>query len=320
MNGLAPSASAQRGVSFALALSFALAACRPEAPAAPGAPAAAGPAAREAAVSAPAAPAGLPTPGGMVYVPGGPVRIGADDGDAAALPTERPAFDAEVAAFFLDRSPVTVARFRGFVEATAHVTEAERLGDAAVLDPHAGWQLVPGASWHRPLGPEAAPAPEDHPVTQVSWGDAVAFCAWADGRLPTEVEWEHAARGGTNRRHRYAWDGELHHGGHPHANTLNTDDGFSLTSPVGAFGATALGLTDMGGNVWEWTDAWFRPYAERDRPFTPTPTSERVLRGGSFLCHADYCHGYRVSARSHATPGSALFNAGFRCARDAGGT
>ena len=299
-----------RGASGVLTLVLLLSACRSEEPAPPDILVPVG--------SAPEAGPVVAAPAGMVYVPGGTTRIGADADDPAALPSEQPAFDADVAPLFLDRAPVTVARFRDFAEATGYATEAERLGDAAVLDPSAGWQLVPGAAWPRPLGPGGPAAPPDHPVTQVSFGDAEAFCAWAGGRLPTEVEWEHAARGGTNRRHRYAWDGEFMDGGHPHANTLNTDDGFSTTSPVGTFGATPLGLTDLGGNVWEWTDAWYRPYAERDQPFAPTEASERVLRGGSFLCHADYCHGYRVSARSHATPGSALYNAGFRCARDAG--
>jgi sulfatase modifying factor 1 len=190
------------------------------------------------------------------------------------------------------------------------------------------WTLVPGADWRHPLGPGGPATPTDHPVTQVSWNDAAAYCAAEGGRLPTEVEWEHAARGARDRRQPYAWgDALLTHdpdGPHHHAHTWtgtfpseNTAaDGYVTTSPVGAFGETELGLTDMGGNVWEWTASWFRSYAERDRPFTPTPTSERVMRGGSFLCHPSFCHGYRVSARSHATPDSGLFNAGFRCAQD----
>jgi sulfatase modifying factor 1 len=199
----------------------------------------------------------------------------------------------------------------------------------------AGWQLVPGATWHHPLGASGPAAPADHPVTQVAWNDAVAFCEAEGGRLPTEVEWEHAARNARNDRRPYAWGDSLvthdagsggHGEAHHHANTWNGTfptentgaDGYELTSPVGVFGETDLGLTDLGGNVWEWTADWFRPYAERDEPFTPTPQSEKVQRGGSFLCHPSYCHGYRVSARSHATPESSLFHVGFRCARNAG--
>ncbi|MDH5821647.1 formylglycine-generating enzyme family protein [Luteimonas sp. RD2P54] len=271
---------------------------------------------------APSAPiANVPTPEGMVYVPGGTTRIGAEDGTA----DERPVFLAEVTPFFMDVHPVTVAEFRAFVEATGHVTEAERLGDAGVYDPgNGGWRLVPGAHWRRPMGPEAPKPPDDHPVTQVSWNDAVAYAAWAGKRLPTEIEWEHAARNARNARHPYAWGEALVEDGRHRANTWqgpfpggNTgEDGYLFTSPVGAFGATELGLTDMGGNVWEWTADWFRPYAERERPYTPGGASERVQRGGSFLCHVSYCHGYRVSARSRSTPDTALFHVGFRLVRD----
>jgi sulfatase modifying factor 1 len=258
----------------------------------------------------------------MVHVPGGRTRIGADDG----LPDEAPAFDVDVDPFFLDRHPVTLAQFLAFVEATAYVTEAERFGNAGVYDPASdGWRMVDGANWRQPLGPQHPPAPPDHPVTQVSWNDAVAYARWAGKRLPTEVEWEHAARNGRNSRDRYAWGDSLITQGRYHANTwrprpgqsATDDDGHTLTSPVGAFGATSLGLTDMGGNVWEWTQDWYRSYADRDRPFHPTASSEKVQRGGSFLCHPDVCHGFRVSARSHSTPETALFNVGFRLAADA---
>lgn len=271
--------------------------------------------------AAPKAPEGIDVPDGMVYVPGGVTRIGSEDG----LPHERPVFEAEVEHVFLDEHPVTVAQFRAFVEATGHVTDAERIGDAGVLDLNTGaWRLLPGASWHHPLGPDGPGAPDDHPVTQVSWHDAVAYAEWAGKRLPTEVEWEHAARGGRDARRPYAWGDSLVENGIHRANTWQGvfpsynagDDGHVLTSPVGAFGTTELGLTDMGGNVWEWTADWFRSYAERGRPFTPTPESEKTQRGGSFLCHDSYCHGYRVSARSHSTPETSLFHVGFRCARD----
>lgn len=284
-----------------------------------------------------AAPDGLEIPVGMVYVPGGQTLIGAE----AALPGlahERPAFEAEVVPFFLDQSPVTVARFRSFVEATGYETQAEGFGDAGVLDRETGaWTLAAGANWQRPLGPDAPPAPEDHPVTQVSWNDAQAHCAWTGGRLPTEAEWEHAARGARNRAGPYPWGGADaqeateepdEHRIRYRANTWNGTfpvrntgaDGYLRTSPVAAFGATELGLTDLAGNVWEWTASWYQPYplhADVAQPPTgPSGEPERVQRGGSYLCNPSWCHGYRVSARSHATPETALEHVGFRCARD----
>ena len=262
-------------------------------------------------------------PAGMVYVPGGVTHVG----DDAGLPDERPAFAARVAPFYLDVHPVTVAAFRRFVEATGYRTDAERIGDAGVYDAADDrWVLVREATWHHPLGPNGAAAPDDHPVTQVSWRDADAFASWAGKRLPTEVEWEHAARGARDLRQRYPWGDSARPGGRHVANTWQgaasgtegsgrEDDGFLLTSPVGTYGATPLGLTDLGGNVWEWTADWYRAYGARDLPFTVGSTSEKVQRGGSFLCHADVCHGFRIAARSHSTPETALFHVGFRLAR-----
>ena len=261
-------------------------------------------------------------PPGMVYVPGGRTRIGSEDGP----PAERPVFVAEVKPFYLDVNPVTVAEFRRFVEATGYVTDAEKAGSAGVMDFESGrWDLVPGASWRLPSGAGARPAPDDHPVTQVSWNDASAYARWAGKRLPTEIEWEHAARGARDARDSYSWGGDaLIVGGRHRTNTWQGPfpgrnsgaDGFELTSPVGQFGQTSLGLTDMGGNVWQWCEDWFRSYADRSQPFTPRPKAEKVQRGGSFLCSREFCHGYRVSARSHSTPDTALFHTGFRCARD----
>ncbi len=257
-------------------------------------------------------------PDGMALIPGGQTDIGAEDGLAA----ERPVFRAAVNSFLLDVNPVTVAAFRDFVDSTGFVTQGETFGDAGVLVDKK-WALVPGADWRNPRGPSEPAAPDDHPVTQVSWDDAVAYCAFADKRLPTEIEWEHAARGARNNRDRYAWGEHLVDAGHHHANTWQgtfpevnfNEDGFAYTSPVGKFGRTDLGLTDMGGNVWEWTDDWFRPYGSGYNSFSPNPTSERVQRGGSFLCNEDWCHGFRVSARSPSTPETSLFHVGFRCAR-----
>ena len=261
----------------------------------------------------------------MVGVPGGTTTVGVLEGEGG-LAHERPAFEVEVAPFFLDRSPVTVERFRAFVQATDVATHAEGFGDGAVMDPSTGqWGLVAGATWRTPLGPDGGTSLDRHPATQVSYADAEAFCAWDGGRLPTEVEWEHAARGADNDRSAYAWGDALSDASGPRANTWtgtfpggdDGSDGYAGgTSPVGHFGETTLGLTDLGGNVWEWTASWYRPYSQRDAPFTPTAQSERVQRGGSYLCHASYCHGYRVSARSHATPESSFAHVGFRCARD----
>jgi sulfatase modifying factor 1 len=293
--------------------------------------------------SAPPPPDSLSVPEGMVFVPGGRTRIGVTDRELADVrrnprhsrggvrnvwgPESQPSFVASVDPFLLDKHPVTVAAFRRFVEATDYETQAERFGNAGVLRPKAGrWQLVKGADWRHPRGPNAPAAKADHPVTQVSWNDAQAYCQWRDARLPTEVEWEHAARGARNRRTACPW-GKCPRGAvkedsaHP-ANTWqgrfparNTAaDGYRYTSPVGAFGESELGLTDMGGNVWEWTSSRFRPYPKHDTSAGSPSQGERVQRGGSFQCNE--CGGYHVFARSHATPETSLFHVGVRCAKD----
>lgn len=270
------------------------------------------------------APAAAEAPlAGMIGIPAGETQIGATTG----LPDERPVFTAQVPAFLLDRSPVTVDAFARFVAARGHTSDAERLGGGAVMTFGTGiWRLVQGATWRRPYGPNGPEADGSHPVTQVSWRDARAYCAWAGKRLPTEIEWEHAARSGhAGNEPVYAFGDALVRDGDYLANVwtgmfpvINSKaDGYSTTSPVGAFGTTPLGLTDMAGNVWEWTDSWYRSYADRDEPYTPGPASERVQRGGSYLCDPSFCHGFRVSARGHATPDSAHMHVGFRCAADA---
>ncbi len=258
----------------------------------------------------------------MIYIAGGETEIGSVEGSA----DETPVFRTTVKPFFMDKHPVTVAQFRVFVEAVGYVTDAEKFGDAGIFDPEIrSWRMVEGATWHHPLGPDLPAAPDNHPVTQVSWNDAVAYARWAGKRLPSEVEWEHAARGGQKRQSRYAWGDKLHdEHGRARANTYegpfphhdSGEDGYRGTSPVGAFGETDLGLVDMGGNVWEWTADWYRSYAERGLPFQPTAQSERAQRGGSYLCSPNYCHGYRVSARSHSTPETALAHVGFRLVKD----
>jgi sulfatase modifying factor 1 len=259
-------------------------------------------------------------PAGMVYVPGGVTQIGAEDGSA----DEYPVFAATVRPFFMDVHPVTVAQFRKFVESTSYVTEAERLGDAGVFDTRTSeWRMMRGASWRAPLGKDGPPATDSHPVTQVSWHDASAYADWAGKRLPTEVEWEHAARGGRNSRRKYAWGDALVDRGIHRANTWQgafpghniAEDGHVYTSPVGVFGVTDLGLSDMGGNVWQWVSDWYGPPGNTAH-VSAGGVGEKVQRGGSFLCHQDFCHGYRVSARSHSSPETALFHVGFRCAKD----
>ncbi len=262
-------------------------------------------------------------PEGMVFVPGGNTTIGSNSG----LPNERPVFETEVKPFFMDKNLVTVADFRRFVDETGYVTEAETFGNGVVFNFDRGeWALMDGVSWEYPNGPEGGIAEDNHPVRQVSWNDANAYLEWAGKRLPTEIEWEHAAKGAKNLERPYAWGSSLIEQGRYQANTWTgtfpveniAADGYLQTSPVGEFNITELGLTDMGGNVWEWTQDWYRPYAMRNRPYNPTPESEKVLRGGSFMCNVSYCHGYRVSARSHTTPDNAIFHVGFRGVKDAG--
>jgi sulfatase modifying factor 1 len=265
--------------------------------------------------------ASIDVPAGMVLIPGGNTRIGSD----GMFVDETPSFDTEVESFLLDEHPVTVAEFRIFVEETGFVTQAEEFGNSALLNGRTmACELIDGATWKKPLGPSGPDAEDDHPVTHVSWNDATAYAEWAGKRLPTEIEWEHAARSAGSGDGPYWWGAEppgpenqranIWQGVFPLRNT--GEDGFIMTSPVGSFGETELGLKDMAGNVWEWTADWFRPYADRGVSYTPNEHSERVQRGGSFLCHDSYCHGYRVSARSHSTPESSLFHVGFRCAKD----
>ena len=273
----------------------------------------------------PLAPTSLhPRNAELILIPPGTVQIGDDNGP----PGERPAFLYTSHAFLMDRTPVTVAEFATFVKDTGYRTDAERYGSGGVLDEKQGaWVAVTDATWRRPTGPRSAVAIANHPVTQVSWFDAHAFCSAYDMRLPTEFEWERAARMGQTPdghvfkvgdpievSHRYllnAWEGTF-----PLVNTAA--DGYRTTSPVGAFGTAPSGLTDMAGNVWEWTDSWYLPYSGMGHdPYDPS--GERVSRGGSFLCSADYCQGYRASARNHATPDTSLENVGFRCAVDADG-
>lgn len=266
-------------------------------------------------------------PADMVLIPGGAAQIGSDQG----LADERPVFRVTLPDFLLDKTPVTVAAFAGFVAETGYITTAEKLGDAAVMQFGTGrWFLQPGANWRFPLGRDAPEAAAEHPVTQVSWDDANTYCQAQGKRLPTEAEWEYAARSGHEGDVTYAfgnqllkegdflsrvWQANVWNGAFPMVNTV--EDGFATTSPVGQFGLSPAGLSDMAGNVWEWTADWYGSYQGRTgAEDAPANGISKVQRGGSFLCDKNVCHGYRVSARSHSTPDSSLMHVGFRCARD----
>jgi formylglycine-generating enzyme required for sulfatase activity len=253
---------------------------------------------------------------------------------------ETPVHPVDLDAFWIDATAVTNAQFGLFVTATGYRTDAEALGisavfqlavapDADVLHALAAapwWLAVRGACWRRPVGGTVGVEHlADHPVVHISWNDAQAYCHWAGTRLPTEAEWEFAARGGLDGA-RYPWGDELNPGGRGQANLFqgsfpdrNTgEDGYLTTAPATAYPPNGYGLYNTAGNVWEWCADWFAAdtYARSGRhdPRGPTAGQERVLRGGSYLCHASYCHRYRVSARSHNTPDSTSANVGFRCA------
>jgi len=257
----------------------------------------------------------------LTPIPAGTVRIG----DDAGATDERPSFEFSSAVFLMDRTPVTVGQFAAFVKDTGYKTDAERYGSGGVLDERKGsWMAIKRANWRHPAGPKGSAAKPDHPVTQVSWYDANAFCSAYGLRLPTEFEWERAARmgqtpdglvfrtGDSIERHGSyllnAWEGTFP--------LLDTGaDGFRTTSPVGAFGTAPSGLSDMAGNVWQWTSSRYLSYgAEQRKP--ADGQGERVARGGSFLCSPHFCQGYRASARNHTSPETALENVGFRCAAD----
>jgi formylglycine-generating enzyme len=279
----------------------------------------------------------------LIGLTGGTFLMGTDDWDGFSTDGEGPARRVRLDPFEIDPVCVSNARFARFVAETGHVTDAERYGWSfvvAVLLPAdfpptrasaqaPWWRQVMGASWRHPEGPDSTVAGrEDHPAVHVSWNDAAAYCAWAGLRLPTEAEWEYAARGGLEGR-RLPWGDELTPGGEWRSNiwqgtfpALNTaEDGYVGTAPVDAFPPNGFGLHNVSGNVWEWCVDWFHPAFHRtastDNPTGPPAGQARVIRGGSYLCHDSYCNRYRVAARSSNTPDSSTGNMGFRCARDA---
>jgi formylglycine-generating enzyme required for sulfatase activity len=254
---------------------------------------------------------------------------------------ERPVHDVHLSPVWMDATTVTNAAFATFVKATGYVTDAEEVEVSAVLhlafhgdrrdvegtaEGAPWWLAVRGASWRAPEGPGSDVSRRaNHPVVHVSWNDAQAYCRWAGKRLPTEAEWEYAARGGREGS-RFVWGDEITPRGRWMCNiwqgrfpALNTmEDGHLTTAPVKSYQPNGFGLWNTAGNVWEWCSDWFDPtYYATSPAESPTgpPTGERrVMRGGSYLCHDSYCHRYRVAARSSNTPESASGNLGFRCA------
>lgn len=263
--------------------------------------------------------------GDMILIKGGAFLMGTNNG----MPYEAPAHEVKLESFWMDAHEVTVAEFSRFVAVTGYKTEAERFGWSGVFDLRTGeWMRVDGANWRAPQGGGSQTMP-DEPVTQVSWNDANEYARWAGKRLPTEAEWEYAARGGLEGKE-YSWGNELRPAGKPVANwwqgtfpERNTkEDGFLMRASVKSFKPNGYGLYDMAGNVWEWCADWYADdyYSQspRENPTGAASGMEHVMRGGSFLCAENFCTNYRVAGRSHATPDTGLNNVGFRCVRDAG--
>ena len=280
----------------------------------------------------------------MISLPGGSFLMGTDYAEAFPLDGEGPVREVTVNPFLIDRYPVTNDLFRQFVDATGYKTEAERFGWSFVFWAHIPearfsqlvedtvaaapwWCKVPGASWSSPEGPGSNVAKRgDHPVVHVSWNDAQAYCQWSGQRLPTEAEWEYAARGGLVQK-LYPWGDKLRPNGEHRCNIwqgefpkLDTgDDGYTGTCPVDAFPPNGFGIYSITGNAWEWCSDWFSTDyhrdADRNNPAGPPSGTSKVTKGGSFLCHKSYCNRYRVAARSSNTPDSSTSNTGFRCCR-----
>ena len=308
------------------------------------------------------APKGRQAPPGMVWIPARTFIMGSQNGEADA-----PCHRVSVDGFWLDATEVTNAQFVAFVAATGYVTDAERkptpeevpgvpaaalIAGALVFRPPEPsvdkvdlrefwrwWQFLPGANWRQPDGPGSSIDGKDqHPVVQVSWRDAVAYCQWAGKRLPTEAEWECAARGGLSEMP-YVWGRELTPGGVWPANIWQGPfprrndqlDGHAATAPVRSYPPNAFGIYEISGNVWEWVADYYRPDGYGDpgelqvNPRGPASSfdpaepglDKRVMRGGSFLCNDVYCRGYQPGTRMKSSPDTSLCHTGFRCARDA---
>ncbi len=278
----------------------------------------------------------------MVRLEGGTFLMGTDDSLGYPADGEGPVHPVTLRPFDIEAEVVTNARFRAFVDETGYVTAAEQFGwsfvfggllpdefeDTRGVAQAPWWRQVYGADWSHPEGRQSSVADRDeHPVVHVSWDDAQAYCRWAGMRLPTEAEWEHAARGGLEQC-RFPWGDELEPDGEHRMNVWqgtfpdqnSCADGWYGTAPVTEYPANGYGLHNMTGNVWEWCADWFAPdfYASSPEtdPVGPPGGTHRVMRGGSYLCHDSYCNRYRVAARSGNTPDTSTGNLGFRCVAD----
>ncbi|GAB3062890.1 formylglycine-generating enzyme family protein [Salinicoccus sesuvii] len=275
----------------------------------------------------------------MVRIPGGNFLMGTEDGEGFASDGEGPIRNVEVSPFYIDAHTVTNREFAQFVKETGYRTEAESYGWSFIfykllpekyeptvqqLPGIPWWYAAEGVYWYQPEGQGSSIKERmEHPVIHVSWNDAAEFCKWAGKRLPTEAEWEMAARGGLEQK-KFPWGDELtpdgvHYcniwqGDFPRENTL--EDGFMSTAPAESFPPNGYGLYNVAGNVWEWCSDWFAKSNQHRSGVDPTGPMEgkaKVMRGGSYLCHHSYCNRYRVAARSSNTMDSSAGNIGFRC-------
>jgi len=277
---------------------------------------------------------------GFVELPGGAFVMGSNEPTHFPEDGEGPAREVVLAPFRISAHAVSNDQFATFIDETGYVTDAERFGWSFVFhlllpddfEPTRAvqgapwWRQVYGADWRHPAGPQSDVNDlADHPAVHVSWADAIRYCGWAGVRLPSEAEWEYAARGGLVQQ-RYAWGDEFAPGGRTMCNIFegefpthnSADDGYVGTAPVGAFPPNGFGLFNVAGNVWEWCQDPFAPSTDRDdAPDDPAALPAavmRVIRGGSYLCHDSYCNRYRVAARSSNGPDSTTGNMGFRVA------